>query len=99
MVSSSKSNDVNLTYDFNNRFNKKVNNMAPLRGDCFQRSVFIYKLSNYSKNMNLEKNINFNISYTGTIEKVACLAWGCSGCEDLNATLINRYSVTSILAN
>ena len=99
MISSSKANDVNLTYKFNNGLNKSVNNMAPLRGDCFQRSIFIYELSNYSKNKNSEGDINFNVSYTGTIEKVACLIWGCSGCEDLNATLINKYSTTSILAN
>lgn len=59
MVPKSAGNNVSLNYKFNNITNKNVNTYSPLNGDCFQRAVFIYELSDYNSNKINEDNINF----------------------------------------
>lgn len=100
MTPKSKNYNVTLTYDFNNITNKKVNNLAPLRGDCIQRSIFIYELSDYSNNKKYENELNFEINYQGLIQKVGCFIWGCAGYEVLKDDLFinHKYSCFGRLA-
>lgn len=98
MTPKSEDYTVNLTYNFYNVTNKNVNKDSPLRGDCIQRSIFIYELQDYSTNKKYEEELNFEINYQGFIQKVACHIFGCTGYEILDEEIKHKYSCYGRLA-
>ncbi len=82
-------NTMLFNYEFTNRTNKSVNKYSPLRGDYIQRSVVVYELENYSKTNGF---VRLQVAYTGKIQKVACLFWGCKGCDILDERIEHNYN-------